>query len=434
MRDHEVGDPLRVWIVNHYAHTPDVPAGSRHYDLARFLVGRGHRVTVFATGFSHTRFREERLTRGRLYRVEEVDGVRFVWLRTLPYRGNTWRRQLNMLSFLAIFLVVQTRMKPPDAVVGSTVHPFAAFGAWVAARTRAARFVFEIRDLWPQTLVDLGAMRVGSPGERLLRQLEAFLVRRAAVVVTLLPGMRDYLTERRLPTRHVVYIPNGVDVAAFDALAGAADDRSTESVELALEEIRRARRDGRFVLGYVGMFGRVNRLDIVVRAAEIAERRAPGRVAVVLVGDGPERDGLTRLAQGVPSVAIGSSIPRRSVPRVLRAVDATVVHATSTPVYRYGVSFNKLFEYMAAERPVVFACASAYDPVATTGAGITVPPDDPEALAGAFLQLASATTGTLAAMGAAGRDHVLHHHNIEHLGEAFCAVVEGRLGGDPPPA
>ena len=166
---HPVADPTarggrRVWIVNHYAATPDEPAGTRHYALARELVTRGHAVTIFAASFGHHSGRERRLASRSLYRSEWHDGVRFVWLRTLPYRGNTWRRPLNMLSFLVTFLVVQTREKAPDTVVGSTVHPFAALGGWVAARLRGADFVFEIRDLWPQTLVDLGAMRAGSPG------------------------------------------------------------------------------------------------------------------------------------------------------------------------------------------------------------------------------------------------------------------------------
>jgi glycosyltransferase involved in cell wall biosynthesis len=420
-----VSDTDRVWIVNHYASAPDVPTGSRHYDLARFLVARGHRVTVFAAGVSHASGREERLASGRLYRVEDFEGVRFVWLRTVPYRGNSRRRRLNMLSFVVVFLVVQTRLEAPATVVGSTVHPFAAFGAWLAARRRGAKFVFEIRDLWPQTLVDLGAMRVGSPGERLLRHLEAFLLRRAAVVITLLPGMRDYLSERRLPAGHVVYIPNGVDLAAFDA-DSRVEGEVPESVRRTLDEIQQSRRTGRFVLGYTGTFGRVNRLDVVVHAAEIAERRAPGRVAVVLVGDGPERADLLRLARDLPSVAIAPAVPKRFVPAVLRAFDGTVVHATHNPVYRYGISFNKFFEYMAAERPVVFACVSAYDPVASVGAGITVPPDDPEALALAFLELASATPARRAAMGAAGRDYVAREHNIARLGETFAAVVEGR--------
>ena len=425
----EPGRQNRVWIVNHYASPPDHPTGSRHFDLARNLSARGDRVTVYAAGFSHATGREERLTRGRLYRSEWFDGVQFVWLRTVPYRGNTWRRQLNMLSFLAAFVVVQTRWPKPDVVVGSTVHPFAAFGGWLAARLRGARFVYEIRDLWPQTLVDLGALKVGSPGERLLRALEAFLVRRASVVVTLLPGMRDYLTERRLPADHVVYIPNGVDLVGFDSHAEAdadADAATPEPVMRTLEEIRRFGEEGRFVLGYVGSFGRVNRLDVVVRAAAIAEQQEPGRIGVILVGDGPERADLDRLAAAIPAVVIGPSVPKRNVPAILQALDAAVVHTTATPVYRYGISFNKLFEYMAAERPIVFATESAYDPVAATGSGMSVPPDDPEALARAFLELAGMTAQARAAMGVAGREYVEREHNMARLGEAFAAVVEGR--------
>jgi len=417
-----------VWIVNHYAFAPDQATGTRHFDLARNLVSRGHRITIFAAGLSHLTGREERVSPGHLYRSDSVDGVRFVWLRTLPYRGNTWRRPMNMLSFAAAFLVIQARLGRPDVVIGSTVHPFAAFGAWLAAKLRRARFVFEIRDLWPQTLVDLGAMQPGSPGERLLRGLEAFLVRRSSVVITLLPGMRDYLVERGLPSSHVVYIPNGVDLTTFDARTVAA---APEAVERSLAEIQRLKDDGRFVLGYVGTFGRVNRVDVVIRAAAIAEEQEPGCVGVILVGDGPERRDLERLAAAVPVVGFGPPVPKLYVPAILRAVDATVVHATATPVYRYGISFNKLFEYMAAERPVVFACESAYDPVAATGAGVTVPPDDPERLARAFVELAGASPEARSAMGAAGRGYVAREHNIEHLGETFAAVVEGRLAADP---
>ena len=415
----------RVWIVNHYAATPADPSGTRHYALARHLVARGHAVTIFAANSGHNGGRERRLPARSLCRVEWFDEVKFVWLKTIPYRGNTWRRQLNMLSFLAVFLVVQARQSAPRTIVGSTVHPFAAFGGWLAAKHRGARFIFEIRDLWPQTLVDLGAMRVGSPGERLLRTLEAFLVRRASAVITLLPGIRDYLTERGLPTEHVVYIPNGADLPLFAESAPTRGEPGT--VTRALQEIARLRADGRFVLGYLGAFGRVNRVDVIAEAAAVAERRAPGRVGVVLIGDGPELPRVERLAAANEAVGFGPAIPKTSVPRVLRALDATVVHTTSTPVYRYGISFNKLFEYMAAARPVVFACTSAYDPVEATGAGVTVRPDDPERLADAFLDLAAATPEARAAMGSAGRTYVTREHNIEHLGETLLAVIEGRL-------
>ena len=423
--NHTPSEGSCVWIVNHYASPPDEPAGTRHFSLARQLVARGHAVTIFAASFGHMSRRETRLSSGSLYRIEWFDGVQFVWLRTIPYRGNTWRRQLNMLSFLVAFLVVQTREKAPDTVIGSTVHPFAALGAWLVARLRGATFVFEIRDLWPQTLVDLGAMRVGSPGERLLRILEASLVSRASAVITLLPGIRDYLLEQGLPVDHVVYIPTGADLTAFAAAAPSGAEPA--EVEQALREIARLKADGRFVLGYLGAFGRVNRVDLIVEAAAEAERQDPGRIGVVLVGEGPERPEVERLAAGIREVRVTHAVPKLFVPTVLRALDATVVHTTYTPVYRYGISFNKLFEYMAAERPVVFACESAYDPVTATGAGITIKPDDPGRLAAAFLELASTTPEARAAMGAAGRAYVAREHNFEELGETLNAVIEGRL-------
>jgi glycosyltransferase involved in cell wall biosynthesis len=379
---------------------------------------------IFAAGFHNATHREERLTRWQLYRTERFDGVRFVWLRTLPYHGNTWRRQVNMVTFLIAFLAVQTRFPAPATIIGSTVHPFAALGAWVAARWRGARYVFEVRDLWPQTLVDLGAMRVGSPGERLLRAIEAFLVRRASVVITLLPGMQDYLRERGLPTRHVVYIPNGVDLTRFDAPV-SGDGDMPDAIARSLESIRDMRADGRFVLGYVGSFGRVNNLEVIVRGATLAESAAPGRIGLVLVGDGAERAGLERLAASGGPVVLCPAVPKKYVPTLLRTLDAAVVHTTWTPVYRYGISFNKLFEYMAAARPIVFACASAYDPVAAVGAGISIPPDDPQGVASAYLQLADASPDERARMGTAGREYVAREHDLERLGEVLGTVVAG---------
>ena len=416
--------PARLWIVNHYADAPDRPSGTRHFDLARRLVADGREVTIFAAGRNHQTGREERLGRGRLYRTSTFDGVRFVWLRTSPYRGNDWRRSLNMLSFAAVFLAVQARFAAPDAVIGSTVHPFAALAAWLVARMRRSTFVFEIRDLWPQTLIDLGAMRRGSPGERLLRGIEAFLVRHASAVITLLPGIADYLREQRLPAARLLYLPNGVDIERFDQ-AAVEPTPSGGPLARVLDETRRLRGEGRLVLGYVGSFGRVNRVDVVVEAALLAEARRPGAIGIVLVGDGPERAELESATGNVSSISFNPPIPKRTVPALLGQIDAAVVHATANPVYRYGISFNKLFEAMAAGRPVVFACTSAYDPIAMNGAGLSVLPDDAEAMAGAFLALADLSSSARHEMGAAGRRAVEQGHSIASLARDLEAFMPG---------
>lgn len=412
----------QIWIVNHYADGPDRPNGTRHFDLARQLVARGDSVTIFASGFSHVTRREERLSRGKLYSIGWFEGVRFVWLRTFPYAGNTWRRQANMLSFVASFLVVQAHFAHPDSIIGSTVHPFAALAARFVAKARGSTFLFEIRDLWPQTLVDLGAMRQGSAGERLLRGIEAHLVRSASVVISLLPGTEEYLRERGLPSNHVVYLPNGVDLAAFDAIM-ADDEPGADSARATLSAINRLRAEGRFVIGYVGSLGRVNGASLVVDAARRAEEQRPGAIGLVVVGDGPERAALIRQAVAGGPVVVAEPIPKRAVATVLRAFDGAVVHATATPVYRYGISFNKLFEYMAASRPVIFACATGQDPVQRVGAGLTVPPDDAAALAMAFLDLADSDPADRARMGERGRALVEREHSISVLATTLSGVL-----------
>jgi len=414
--------PRRLWIVNHYAAGPDQATGTRHFDLAKRLVDRGIDITIFASAFSHVSGRDDRLRSRELYRAEVVDGVRFVWIRTLPYAGNGPRRSLNMVSFAAAFLVVQSRFRRPDVVIGSTVHPFAAFAAWMIAAIRRSIFIFEVRDLWPQTLIDLGAMDDRSPGAHLLRTMEALLVRRAAYVITLLPGISAYLGERGLPVDKARYIPNGVDLAVFDRTA-REPGAPTVAVAAARAAIERLHADGRLVFGYVGALGRVNDVATLIRAAELAESRSPGRIGLVVIGDGAERVSLESAAQGLSHVAVLPSIPKRAVPGVLRAIDVGVVHTTWTPVYRYGISFNKLFEYFAAQRPVLFACSTAYDPVGRADAGITVEPDDPDLVAAAMLRFETMGPEARTRMGVAGREYVEREHDIAELATRVADLV-----------
>ena len=430
-----------VWLVNHYADAPDQANGTRHFDLGRRIVGRGDRVTIFASGFSHVTGRRQRLGRWQLYRTQAFEGVRFVWLRTTPYRGNGARRQINMLSFALVFLVVQSRLSRPDAIVGSTVHPFAAFAAWLASRLRRASFLYEIRDLWPQTLVDMGALRLGSPGERLLRWIEAFLVRRAVVVITLLPGVQRYLIERGLPADHVLYIPNGVDLEAFDRAASLpiAGTGSSAAVRC-MAAIDAMRAEGRLVFAYVGAFGLVNGLSTIAEAARIAEARSPGSIGVLLIGDGPERERIAAEIAGLEAVRLCAPVPKAEIPTIMSAIDVGIVHATSTPTYRFGISFNKLFEYIAAGRPVVFACTSGNDPVAATHAGVSIPPLDAGRMADAFLGLVASTPVERRAMGEAGRAYVAEGHDIERLASMLAgpdglgkATISARGNRTGPP-
>ena len=418
----------RIWIFNHYASPPDRSTGTRHHSFAREIVRRGGDVAVFAAGFGHVSGREERLTGRKLVRDQIVDGVRFVWLRTFPYRGNTWRRMVNMASYALIVVVAQARRPAPSVVLGSTVHPFAALAAWAVARTRGARFVYEVRDLWPQTLIDIGAMRPRSPGARFLYAVEAFLVRRAETVITVLPGMSEYLAERGLPTAHLRYLPNGVDLELGGLMARhSSADPATEIDPLyaVLEDLDRRRQRGAVIFAWVGSHGLVNRLDIVLRAFHLASTQTASPIGLLFVGDGPEKPALQRLAVelGLADVTFLDPVRKDRVAELLAHVDVGVAHYTRTDVYRYGVSFNKIFDYMAARLPIAFACETFADPVAAAGAGLTIRPDDPGALAEAFCALAAAPDSERQRMGEAGRRYVEREHDLARISVAFADIV-----------
>lgn len=416
----------RVWLINHYASPPDSSAGTRHYSIGRELVRRGMDVTIFAAGFDHATSREERVHGWSLTRSQWFTGVRFVWLRTFPYRGNTWRRMVNMAGFALLLVLAQVRRPAPDVVVGSTVHPFAALAGWIIAKLRGARYVYEVRDLWPQTLIDLGALQPNAASARLLRAIEAFLVRRAETIITVLPGMSTYLDDRGLPSAHVRYLPNGVDLVAADlATTSLGPTVQGNALSRLLSELGRRRESGEVVFAYAGAHGRVNRLEIVLAAFALANRRTRTPIHLLLVGDGPEKEALKQRANeiGLTNVTFADPVPKDKLPALLNAIDVGVVHATATPIYRFGVSFNKVFDYMAARKPIVFACTAFNDPIAASGGGRTVTPDDPGALAAAVISLAAAEPGERRRMGEAGRAYAELHHDLARIGAAFAEAV-----------
>lgn len=393
---------MNVWILNHYAGTPAEQA-TRAYDLATGLVGRGHRVTVIASSFSHYRFAETRLEPGQSWKVEDHDGVRFIWLRTMPYRRSDWRRAVNMASYAVRALARGVRLSDrPDVVVGTCVHPLAPLAAYLLARRWRSRFVYEVTDLWPQTPIEMGVLRERGLLARALRGLERFLFQRAARIVSVLPHIDDYLTSRGIDPGKMVWIPNGVNLAHYEALAPY-----------------RGPTDTRFTVMYVGGHARYHGLDVILEAAALLERARDHAVRFVFVGDGPEKARLVARAQELRlgNVEFRGLVPKRQVPVVMQDADAFVLKFRDLPLLRFGASPIKLFDYLAAGRPVIYACNSRNNAVEEAMAGLTVPSEDAAGLADAVRRLQAMSVEERMAMGANGREYVKRHHDTRLLAE-----------------
>lgn len=398
----------RLWIFNHYAEPPDRQA-TRSFDLGKELTKRGHEVTIFSSSFSHYRFQEEKLLPHQRWKVEEIDGVRFVWLRTTPYRRNDWRRAINMLSYaLRAWRVARRRRERPDVIIGVSVHPLAALAAYLVSRATRSRFFFEVTDLWPETLVEFGVLPRAHPLVWLLAAIERFLYRKAERVISLLPNLAAYLAERGIDPGKAVWIPNGVDLSRYETLRGY--DGTSRGV---------------FTVMYIGGHVQANALDVILDAASVLQAGGTEQVKFVFVGGGQEKPRMVRRAEalGLRNVEFRDVVPKERLAEVMAEADAFVFSLRNLALYRYGIGLNKMCDYLASGRPIVFAGHSSYNPIADAGAGVTVPPEDPRALAEAIQRLMHLPAEARLRMGTNGVAYVERAHDIKTLASRLEALV-----------
>jgi glycosyltransferase involved in cell wall biosynthesis len=409
-----------LWLFNQYASTPDQAGGSRHYAMGRILAARGYRVTLFAAGFNYQKREELKCTGKEDFMIEIHDGVRFVWIRTLPYRKNNWKRVINMLSYswrcLRLYkrLLKENQVEEPDVVIGSAVHLFAVWTAYRVAKKLKTRFVMEVRDLWPMTLVEFRKILKFHPLVIFFGILDRFLAKRAEKIVNVLPGSYDYYKRFGIPRDKVVWIPNGVDTRLYR-----------------LEHKEKTKTAGEagmpFNVMYTGTFGMEANLQTLLRAAKILQDRDLA-VSFEIIGSGEKKEELVRLKDRLElkNTAFREPVSKEEIPALLAGADAFWIGTRKVKnLYRYGFSFNKLFEYLAAGKPILFSINSAYNPVEEAGAGLTLPPEDPEALAQAIIRLYHLPAAERLNLGEKGVAYAQQFHEMERLADGFEQLISG---------
>jgi glycosyltransferase involved in cell wall biosynthesis len=407
----DVSKRRRVWLINHYALPPGGVGSTRHFSLARHLSRYGWSATVISAS-TELNTNCQRLADHEQQRSDTVDGVDFLWIRTPVYQGNGGGRMKNMLAFAYRLLLPSTtrRLQLPDVVVGSSVHPFAALSGALLARKFGVPFVFEVRDLWPQTLIDMGRIRESGLTARAMWWLEDWLCRRAACIVTLLPRAADYFESRGVSRDKVVWVSNGVEVSDYP-LALSYKPRDI------------------FTLMYFGAHGQANDLETLIDAVGLldADSRS-ARLRVLLVGDGPLKPYLQQRVRdnGLETViCFEPPVAKRKVPQLAAQADAFVICVKDLPrLYRFGISMNKLFDYLAAARPVIIASNAINNPVADAHAGLSVSAGDAGGLADAIFQLMNSDAEQREAMSRNGRRYVERHYSYAALAARFAQVLD----------
>ena len=418
---------MNILLINHYAGSPVHGMEYRPYCLAREWVKLGHRVTIVAASYSHLRSVQPSVDRDLV--EEQIDGIRYLWLRTSAYQGNGLRRVWNIMQFMRRLRKNERRIaerSSPEVVIASSPHPLGIFSARRIARKCRAGLVFEVRDLWPLSLVDLSGMSRWHPFIQWLQFTEDYAYRHADRIVSVLPKVDEYLRKRGVDAGKFAWVPNGVDI----------EERSAASASLPPEHagvLARLKSEGRFVVGYVGQHSLSNALDAFVESAALLDS---SNAALVLVGQGPEKARLETKArqQGAKNIMFLPPVAKNAVPAVLAHMDALFLGWNRQPLYRYGISPNKLMDYMLAAKPVIHAVEAGNDPVAEARCGISCEPENPPAIVRSVLEL---ITGRSAeerlAMGQRGKDYVVRHFSYPILARQFCEIMTACNGREKLP-
>lgn len=401
---------MRILYVSQYF-PPEVGApAARVHELSREWVRAGHEVSVLTAFPHHPTGVKRPEDRGVCVRRESLDGIDVLrtYVYAAPNRG-TVKRMASYVSFMvSAILLGQLRLSRPDIVVATSPQLLCAAAGFVLSRVFGVPFVFEVRDLWPESILAVDAM-----GENVivrgLKALARFLYRSSERIVTVGEGYRRSIHQLYgINLDKMEVLPNGIDPTLFTPGSRENEIRAEFTW------------GGRFVLLYLGTHGMAHALDKVLDAAHRLQDEK--NLLFAFVGEGAEKENLKRRAAGMANVQFIVPQPKARVPLFYAACDLGIVTLRNTSLFQE-VLPSKIFEYLGMERPILLAVGGeARRLVEAAGAGEYVPPEDVESMVAAIRRL-SKDPVRLAEMGKRGRAHVLQHYDRRVLAQRYIDVL-----------
>ena len=420
-----------VWILNHYAGGMLFDKGGRHYNFARYLKQAGYEPVVFCANSKHGRAELYYETDALWHEhTAEETGVPFVFVKARTYTGSGKQRVLNMVDFYRNVRKAAREYAAqhgaPDIIYASSVHPLTLVAGIQTAKRFGVKCICEMRDLWPESIVAYSSrFTKDHPLIKLLYQGEKWIYKKADKLIFTREGDRDYLAEQGWDAPHggpidldkVYYINNGVDLETF-----AYNREHFQTRDPDLDD------PDSFKVIYTGSIRHVNGLGLLLDTAK--EVKDP-RVRFLVWGDGDELPALRQrvLDEHIENVVFKGRVNKQYIPYIVSRADLNFNHNTPVSIFRFGISFNKLFDYLAAEKPVLSDFPSQYNPSIQWGAGREVEDPTPANIA-----------RTVEAFSSIGPDAYAHYcanaakaakvFDFSALTQTLIGVIEGTVGGN----
>ncbi len=406
---------MNILYIEHYAGSPEMGMEFRPYYLSREWVKMGHNVTIIAGDYSHLRKKNPSVIRD--FTRENIDGIEYVWLKTGEYSGNGVKRALTMERFVRKLCMNASKIAKrwkPDVVISSSTYPLDTYPARKIAKIANAKYIHEVHDMWPATLYEVGGMSRKHPFVAAMQVAENSAYKHCSKCVSLLPYAGEYMAEHGLSPEKFINIQNGIVEAEW------------ENAENIPEEHRTFFEDHKekFIVGYFGGHALSNALD---RSLDLAKRFKDKHedIIFVFVGDGVEKERLIRRKEDedISNTFFLPPVPKKSVPDLLKHFDCSYMTGATSPLYRFGLCLNKMYDSMMGGIPVVCAFNAPDTLVREYDCGFQCDPDDEEAVAEAILSIKNMSEEERKKMGENGHKAILDKYTYKKLAEAFINCI-----------
>lgn len=408
---------MNILLINHYAGSLEFGMEFRPYYLAREWVKAGHQVSILAASYSHLRIRQPLVNED--FQIEQTDSINYYWLLTPAYKNSGVKRIRNMLTFVRKLFQYSRRICKqinPDVVIASSTYPLDIYPAYLIAKRSNAKLVFELHDLWPLSPRLIGSYSKYHPFIWLMQRAENFACKKSDSYISLLGNAKDYLKQHGLAEHKFVHIPNGF---SLDELIEGKETIPAHHKE----EIEKIKHKHEILIGYAGGIAPSNAMRTFVEATHSFINE--NKLAFVIVGNGPQKSDLMAIVEDreQSNVYFLPSIPKQSIPDLLEKFDLLYAGGTKSILHSYGTSYNKITDYMLAEKPIIFAVDEPNSLVERVGCGIQIPAENEAELIKTINLLSKMSIEERTDMGKKGREYALNELNYTTLAKKFIDAI-----------
>jgi len=398
-----------IWLINYYSYPPGTSSWRRHFDLGRLLVKDGYSLNIIGGSFVHDR-KKHILDKNEKYRIEEYEGVKYHILNGISYSGN-FKRILSMIEFMIKVFFYEKRIKEkPEVIYCSCPHPFNGLISWYLSKKYKAKFILEIRDLWPETWVEMGAITRKSIIYKIFAWVEKFLYEKADKIITLMPGAYLYIEKLEISKDKIEWISNGVDLEKFD------EDSEKEPIyKFDKDKIN-------FL--YTGSIGIANALDEIFEVAKLL--KDDEEIVFNFIGEGPLKEKYIKFCEEnkLDNIRFYPVVSKDNIPSLLKQADILMTFVKKSNLYKYGISLNKLFEYLASSKPIIFSGNVYNDIIKVADAGISVEAENTEKIMDSVILMKKKSKNERNIFGKNGRVYLEKNFISDVLVKKLKQVIE----------